>query len=686
MNFTLNTPLEDSTMENIIPNNENNQIKNDFGNEAEKTNTHINEIKDDEGNNTEKKTENKKSQEDSQKFESSGKSDYELYMEFEKEGKITIVKDEKKKEKKINSLKNEISNMKSKNKKLEEKNKEFEEKINILNKEKDEIEVNVNSKTGEKNINNEDIIQKYKDNFEKNQKEIIKLKDEIDKFKNKENQKSTNENDTRNNFLSSVITPNSSFLSKIEIAKLSEAQKITELKNKRREEKNNKILKTEREKIKKTKKNEENINEKIIKIKQIEHKKESELINESKIKLKNNSNNTYNKKIYEEEDKIFEEKIKELKENLNKLEKNQENKTNDFKNKEIELTNFKSQINTLSEGNEKLNKELNLKNDEVTFLKNEKVKLENKIKESQIQNKQNSENSQIVINDLNTKILKLKEELEKIKTNNEEIQKLNQDNKKKVFNCNAIHHGIKCCNCGVEPIKGFRFKCPICNNYNLCEECEEKNYKMNLHEHDFIKMKNEEIIPQKKEEINKIKLNNKDNNIDSDSSFSNSKYNIFNSNVNNIEYSYKLINKNYDSKLQIYELELENDGNIVWPNYQTTLKCDKDNTTISCDENILLKSQGVGQKNTYKIDFNSNKNLEPGVYKAVYYFVVDGKKYGDKLEMDIIIESEITRLIKILRAQFQLSEKDYSDERIKAALEDNDNKIEHAFMSLIGNE
>ena len=108
MNFTLNTPLEDSTMENIIPNNENNQIKNDFGNEAEKTNTHINEIKDDEGNNTEKKTENKKSQEDSQKFESSGKSDYELYMEFEKEGKITIVKDEKKKEKKINSLKNEI--------------------------------------------------------------------------------------------------------------------------------------------------------------------------------------------------------------------------------------------------------------------------------------------------------------------------------------------------------------------------------------------------------------------------------------------------------------------------------------------------------------------------------------------------------------------------------------------------
>lgn len=36
-----------------------------------------------------------------------------------------------------------------------------------------------------------------------------------------------------------------------------------------------------------------------------------------------------------------------------------------------------------------------------------------------------------------------------------------------------IHKGIKCNGCGINDIKGIRYKCSICLDYNLCEKCEE---------------------------------------------------------------------------------------------------------------------------------------------------------------------------------------------------------------------
>jgi len=38
-----------------------------------------------------------------------------------------------------------------------------------------------------------------------------------------------------------------------------------------------------------------------------------------------------------------------------------------------------------------------------------------------------------------------------------------------------IHHGVTCDGCGVVPIKGVRFKCLVCPNYDLCAVCEAKN-------------------------------------------------------------------------------------------------------------------------------------------------------------------------------------------------------------------
>ena len=56
---------------------------------------------------------------------------------------------------------------------------------------------------------------------------------------------------------------------------------------------------------------------------------------------------------------------------------------------------------------------------------------------------------------------------------------------------NYEHKGIKCERCFAEPIKGYRYKCSVCNNYNLCGKCEEENQKtfFHNHEHDFIKIR-----------------------------------------------------------------------------------------------------------------------------------------------------------------------------------------------------
>ena len=56
-----------------------------------------------------------------------------------------------------------------------------------------------------------------------------------------------------------------------------------------------------------------------------------------------------------------------------------------------------------------------------------------------------------------------------------------------------VHEGIKCKGCGMFPISGNRFKCAICQDFDYCENCEEKN--KDLHKHPFIKIYSPKICP-----------------------------------------------------------------------------------------------------------------------------------------------------------------------------------------------
>ena len=122
-----------------------------------------------------------------------------------------------------------------------------------------------------------------------------------------------------------------------------------------------------------------------------------------------------------------------------------------------------------------------------------------------------------------------------------------------------IHKGIKCDECGIKDIKGVRYKCTTCLNYNLCEKCEENTE----HDENHIFIKINEPIPSENE------LNRKIN----ESMIKFSKINK-NENINNIDNDN---NKNYDyiveptvfyfkkdNLLNYQKIVLKNNGNMIW--------------------------------------------------------------------------------------------------------------------------
>ena len=47
----------------------------------------------------------------------------------------------------------------------------------------------------------------------------------------------------------------------------------------------------------------------------------------------------------------------------------------------------------------------------------------------------------------------------------------------------VVHFGVSCDECGVTPIKGRRYKCLVCHNFDLCTECEQRTQ----HEHPMVR-------------------------------------------------------------------------------------------------------------------------------------------------------------------------------------------------------
>lgn len=81
---------------------------------------------------------------------------------------------------------------------------------------------------------------------------------------------------------------------------------------------------------------------------------------------------------------------------------------------------------------------------------------------------------------------------------NNELEKQSQDVFKKLLQsedlppveqtadeAEVVHTNVSCDGCGVAPIKGLRYKCSVCKNFDYCAGCEERLG----HEHAFLKIR-----------------------------------------------------------------------------------------------------------------------------------------------------------------------------------------------------
>ena len=78
-------------------------------------------------------------------------------------------------------------------------------------------------------------------------------------------------------------------------------------------------------------------------------------------------------------------------------------------------------------------------------------------------------------------------------TDGENDEKDEKGNGDKEENKEIVHNGIKCNICGNENIEGIRYLCGICDDFNLCQECEKVNGQG--HNHPLLKIRNPQYAP-----------------------------------------------------------------------------------------------------------------------------------------------------------------------------------------------
>ena len=255
--------------------------------------------------------------------------------------------------------------------------------------------------------------------------------------------------------------------------------------------------------------------------------------------------------------------------------------------------------------------------------------------------------------------------------------------------CNTVHRGVKCEKCFAEPIIGYRYKCSVCNNYNLCQECEEKNSVEGNHPHDFIKIRKEQNNENKKTFVPFNNQVNQINNEDDDGV-------LDEINDENKEYSYECINI---LNLSVYmykgtenaqfNIILKNNGIKNWPQGISKLIFDKSSNFTS--NPIILKPQKPGEQNSYEVNFNGLSKYLAGEYKSYLLFCVNNNIFGEKLLLRVIIKeknepkNDIDKYIDKInefRDSYGLTKAEFPDEKILEVLKKNEFDLTKAFESL----
>ena len=554
------------------------------------------------------------------------------------------------------------------NKLKEEHAKQIETLNNKIEQYEKEIEISKNK------------IEQYENEIESLKEKIEQYENDIEDLKNKNKQFEKELNDKQD--LLEKEKNDKANKDKLILDKENEIKNITEELKKVQNDNNNKSPENE---VKINSELEQQKN----KVKSYEKdilKKEEEISNLKK--LLEESTDKINKK--DDILKSYEAEIKKQKSNIEKLQREKDN----FENKIKEMNNNKKieEVHEEQFNPNKIKEEIN-KNVKAHYEKD----IENKMKEI---NKVLTKKLEEKINELEQRYLKKfnkkEEQMNLIYSQN--TQKINElsgyllnlkggqdKNFQNINKCDTVHNGIKCQKCFQEPIIGYRYKCSVCHDYNLCQICEEKNSISGEHQHDFIKIRkelksnnvtivNNEI--NKKESFNKIEKKKKI--------------------IGNNEYSYECINI---LQLSTYlyegteegkiEIILKNNGSQTWPEGRTKLIFERE-SQINGNE-IILRSQKPGEEGKYDIILSGLKKYSPNQYKSYLGFCIDDDEFGDELVLTINIKEKNTNKkemaenmnkIKEFRDMFDLKEEEFSDEKLFEILKQNNFDYEESFSLL----
>ena len=110
-------------------------------------------------------------------------------------------------------------------------------------------------------------------------------------------------------------------------------------------------------------------------------------------------------------------------------------------------------------------------------------------------------------------------------------------------------------------------------------------------------------------------------------------------------YSFKCLTQNLNFTMVkgtnevIYKLVFENNGEFPWPKNKSILSTNKSNSNIKIQD-ILLDAVNPRCQYTFDIKFRNMNRLPVGKYYSYLDFIVDGKKYGNSILINVeIIES-----------------------------------------------
>jgi len=234
----------------------------------------------------------------------------------------------------------------------------------------------------------------------------------------------------------------------------------------------------ERQRLEKLKQEEERII--------IEKKKEEE--RQRLEKLKQEEERMMIEKKEEERPKIYSKDnfkcIKQIKKDENSENYIKESQKSDIENNEITNKNLNGKNQPEIKSEDILNKRKSL-NEQEKKVHNNLIKLE--ISKDEVF-KQSIRNS--VVNIINSNIEKLKEEL--IDNTLSAALKIVNNSSSKFINKSSVqtvHKKFSCNGCKIDPIKGIRYNCSVCEDFDFCEKCEEENGER--HGHPFIKYRTE---------------------------------------------------------------------------------------------------------------------------------------------------------------------------------------------------